>query len=228
MDAGETSKRAAALAALAYVPESGVVGLGTGSTARYFVEEVGRLVAEGRALRGVATSEQSRQQARTLGIPLLSDEEPWDIAVCVDGADEVSAEFDLIKGGGGAHTREKIVNRHSRSNIIVVGEDKLSQYLGEKWPVPLEVLPFGLGSTLRLLAEFGVATLREKLGRPIVTDSGNRIVDLAVGVIERPKEVDQALRSVPGVVETGLFCGRADLVLVGGPGGVRVLDRTCR
>src|SRR5688572_29076214 len=100
VDAGETSKRAAALAALAYVPESGVVGLGTGSTAKYFVEEIGRLVAQGRDLRGVATSEQSRQQARTLGIPLLSDEEPWDIAVCVDGADEVSAEFDLIKGGG--------------------------------------------------------------------------------------------------------------------------------
>lgn len=223
MDAGENSKQAAARAALAYVPESGVVGLGTGSTARYFIEEIGRLVASGRDLCGVVTSEQSRKQALGLGIPLLGDDDAWDIAVCVDGADEVSAEFDLIKGGGAAHTREKIVNRHSRSNVIVVDESKLSRHLGEKWPVPLEVLPFGLASTLKVLAEFGRVTLREKLGLPVVTDSGNRVVDLAAGVIERPRELDQALRSVPGVVETGLFCGRADVVLVGGPDGVRAL-----
>jgi ribose 5-phosphate isomerase A len=223
VDAGEVEKRAAARAALAYVPTSGVVGLGTGSTARYFIEEIGQLVAQGRDLRAVVTSEQSKRQALALGISLLSDEDVWDIAVCVDGADEVSAEFDLIKGGGGAHTREKIVNHHSRKNVIVVGEDKLSRYLGEKWPVPLEVLPFGLASTLRVLAGLGVPTLREKSGKPVITDSGNRIVDLAVGAIERPREFDLALRSVPGVVETGLFCGRADVVLVGGPDGARVL-----
>jgi len=225
VNAADAVKQKAALAASAYVPESGVVGLGSGTTARYFIEEIGRLVASGRALRGVATSEECRRQALEQGIPLLSDDEPWDIAVCVDGADEVSAEFDLIKGGGAAHTREKIVNRHSRSNIIVVDEGKLSRHLGEKWPVPLEVLPFGLGSTLRLLADFGVPTLRQKSGSVVVTDSGNRVVDLAVGVIERPRDLDQALRGVPGVVETGLFCGRADVVLVGGPDGVRTLTR---
>jgi len=210
---------------LAYLPEAGVVGLGTGSTARYFIEEVGRLIAGGRSLVGVATSEQSRVQAEQCGVPLLDSSAPWDIAVCVDGADEVSADFDLIKGGGAAHTREKIVNRHSRLNVIVVDESKLSEKLGQKWPVPLEVLPFGLASTLRLLAELGVPQLRERQGTPVVTDSGNRIVDLAAGTIEHPRTLDLALRSIPGVVETGLFCGRADVVLVGGPEGVRTLTR---
>lgn len=226
MESADLEKRRAAEAAIAYVPEAGVVGLGTGSTARYFIEEIGRLVAAGRRLRGVATSLQSQRQAAEYGIPLLADDEPWDIAVCVDGADEVSSELDLIKGGGAAHTREKIVNHHSRLNVIVVDEGKLSRKLGEKWPVPLEVLPFGLASTLSSLAELGVPTLRERGGRPVITDSGNRVVDLAVGVIESPAELDQALRRVPGVVETGLFCGRADVVLVGGPGGVRTLPRS--
>jgi len=228
VQAPDDPKQQAALAALAYVPESGVVGLGTGSTARFFIEEIGRLVAEGRALSGVATSEQSRRQAVQLGIPLLSDEEPWDIAVCVDGADEVSAEFDLIKGGGAAHTREKIVNRHSRLHVIVVDESKLSRHLGEKWPVPLEILSFGLGSTLRALTAFGIATPRVRDGAPVLTDSGNRVVDLAVGIVERPPELDRALRGIPGVVETGLFCGRADVLLVGGPSGVRTLTRSGR
>lgn len=225
MEPADQDKRRAAEAAVAYVPEAGVVGLGTGSTARFFIEEIGRLVAAGRALRGVATSVHSQKLASEHGIPLLGNDEPWDIAVCVDGADEVSSEFDLIKGGGAAHTREKIVNHHSRLNVIVVDESKLSQKLGEKWPVPLEVLPFGLGSTLASLAAFGAPTVRQRGGSPVVTDSGNCVVDLAVGVISAPRELDAALRSVPGVVETGLFCGRADVVLVGGPGGVRTLSR---
>lgn len=225
MDSADRDKQRAAQAAIAYVPEAGVVGLGTGSTARFFIEEIGRLVAAGRALRGVATSVQSHRLASEHGIPLLSDDEPWDISVCVDGADEVSSGFDLIKGGGAAHTREKIVNHHSRLNVIVVDEGKLSGQLGEKWPVPLEVLPFGLASTVRALSDWGVPTLRQKGGSPVVTDSGNRVIDLAVGIIADPPQLDRALRSVPGVVETGLFCGRADIVLVGGPGGVRTLSR---
>jgi len=219
----ESVKERAAHAALAYVPEAGVIGLGSGTTARFFIEAIGRLVAAGRALSGVATSEQSRKLAFQHGIPLLADDANWDIDVCVDGADEVSAAFDLIKGGGAAHTREKIVNRHSRLNVIVVDESKLSETLGEKWPVPLEVFPFGLGSTLRLLADFGVPTLRQRDGRPVSTDAGNRVVDLAVGPIPAPRALDLALRSLPGVVETGLFCGRTDVLLVGGPSGVRTL-----
>lgn len=226
MPSADSEKQRAARAALTYVPETGVVGLGTGSTARFFIEEIGLLVAQGRKLRGVATSEQSRRLAEQHGIPLLGDDELWDIAVCVDGADEVSADFDLIKGGGAAHTREKIVNRHSRFNVIVVDESKLSTRLGEKWPVPLEVLSFGLTSTLALLAdEFGVPTVRRRDGQPLLTDSGNLVVDLAVAPVQNPAELDRALHSVPGVVETGLFCGRADVLLVGGPLGVRTLTR---
>src|SRR5690242_10910171 len=108
--ASEEAKQRAAEAALEFVPEAGIVGLGTGSTTRYFIEGVAKLVAAGRRLQGVPTSEQSRELAVRLGIPLLSNDGPWDISVCVDGADEVSHSLDLIKGGGGAHTREKIVN----------------------------------------------------------------------------------------------------------------------
>src|SRR5690606_5555539 len=119
-------KRKAARAALAHLPEKGVLGLGTGSTACHFVDAVAELVRAGRNYSGVPTSERSRQQALALGIPLLPDEGPWEIDVCVDGADEVSADLDLIKGGGAAHTREKIVNYASRLNIIVVDSSKVS------------------------------------------------------------------------------------------------------
>ncbi len=218
-------KRAAAEAALEYVPVAGTVGLGTGSTARYFIEGIGRLVAQGRQLRAVATSEQSRRQAASLGIPLLSDDGPWDIRVCVDGADEVSASLDLIKGGGAAHTREKIVNEHSRTNVIVVDETKLSQKLGEKWPVPLELLPFGVAATVSRLQRYGPLTRREGPAGPVLTDSGNFVYDLRAGVIESPADLDAELRAVPGVVETGLFCARADVVLVAASYGVRKLER---
>src|SRR3954467_11233313 len=135
-------KRKAALAALAELPDGGVIGIGTGSTARLFIAALGELVAGGRRYACVPTSEASRVQARDLGIPLLSDDGPWDIAVTVDGADEVSDALDLIKGGGGAHTREKIVSFSSRRNVIIVDASKLSTRLGERWAVPVEVLPF--------------------------------------------------------------------------------------
>jgi ribose 5-phosphate isomerase A len=129
-------KRQAALAALAELPPDGVIGLGTGSTARLFIAALGELVASGRRYRCVATSEASRRQAQELGIPVLSDDGPWDIAVTVDGADEVDRALDLIKGGGGAHTREKIVNFSSRRNVIVVDASKLSPRLGERCASP--------------------------------------------------------------------------------------------
>src|SRR5262245_27261743 len=124
------AKRQAAREALRYLPERGVVGLGSGSTAELFIEEVGQLVAAGRSLYGVPTSEAGRRQAAALRIPLLPDTGPWPIDVCVDGADEVSDDLDLIKGGGGCHSREKIVNDAARTNIIIVDESKLSHKLG--------------------------------------------------------------------------------------------------
>jgi len=216
-------KREAAREALALLPERGVVGLGSGSTAELFIEEVGRLVASGREIVGVPTSDASRRQAAELGIPLLDDGGPWEIDVCVDGADEVSDTLDLIKGGGGCHSREKIVNHAARTNVIVVDESKLSRRLGEKWSVPVEVLRFGLESTRQWLERHGRVNLREHAGRPFVTDSGNYVFDVRAGAIDDPRALDLALRSIPGVVETGLFIGRADVVVVAGANGVRQL-----
>jgi ribose 5-phosphate isomerase A len=219
------AKREAARAALGLLPERGVLGLGSGSTAELFIDEVARLVAAGRQLRGVPTSEASRRRAESQGIELLPDSGPWQVDVCVDGADEVSETLDLIKGAGGCHSREKIVNHAARLNVIVVDESKLSTRLGERWPVPVEVLPFGAQNTLRCLERFGDVTLRERGGRPFITDSGNYIFDVRTGVIADPPALDQALCAIPGVVDTGLFIGRADIVVVAGTGGVRQLRR---
>jgi ribose 5-phosphate isomerase A len=221
----DEAKRAAARAALSELPERGVVGLGSGSTSRIFVEELAPLVRAGRAIVGVPSSESTRELAATLGIPLLGDEGPWKIDVNVDGADEVSEALDLIKGGGAAHAREKIVNYASARNVIIVDESKLSVRLGEKWPVPIEVLPFAHKMTRSHLERFGSPKLREKGGSVTRTDAGNLIYDLATGPIADPGELDEALHAIPGVVETGLFVRRADLVIVAGSSGVRRIPR---
>lgn len=213
-------KRKAALAAIEELPEEGVIGIGTGSTAKLFIAALGELVAKGRRYVCVPTSEASRVQARELGIELLSDDGPWDIAVTVDGADEVSDALDLIKGGGAAHTREKIVNYSSRRNVIIVDSSKLSRQLGEKWAVPIEVLPFAHLATHAHLARHGTPTLRTRDGAAVRTDAGNLVYDLACGPIADPATLDTALRAIPGVVETGLFVRRADVVLVAGADGV--------
>jgi ribose 5-phosphate isomerase A len=217
-------KKQAALAALAYLPPSGVVGLGTGSTTRWFIEAVGELARGGRKLVGVPTSAASRVLAEQCGIPLLDDAGPWQIDVCVDGADEVSGALDLIKGGGGAHTREKIVNYATKKNIIIVDESKVVEQLGQTRKLPLEVLPFGLQTTLAALRTWGEPEVRGG-ATPFRTDSGNFIVDLATGPIPSPAELDRALHALPGVVDTGLFVGRADVVLVAGKSGVKELRR---
>jgi ribose 5-phosphate isomerase A len=231
----EDAKRKAAIAALDELPGRGVasalggrqlvLGLGTGSTARLFVEELGARVRAGLRVVGVPTSEATRAQAASLGIPLLGDDGPWDIDVTVDGADEVSASLDLIKGGGAAHTREKIVNFASKRNVIIVDASKMSKRLGERWSVPIEVLSFAHGATVAHLSRHGKPVLRLREGAPLKTDSGNLIYDLAAGPIADPGALDLALRAIPGVVETGLFVGRADVVLVAGPNGVERLAR---
>lgn len=211
-------KRVAAEAALAELPERGVIGLGTGSTAAFFLEALARRIRDGAQYVGVPTSEASRVLAERLGIPLLDDAGPWTIDVTVDGADEVSDALDLIKGGGGAHTREKIVNASSRRNVIVADATKRSRLLGERRAIPLEVLRFGVGSTLHHLAALGAATIRTTPdGRPVPTDAGNLLVDLATGPMDHPASLDATLRAIPGVVETGLFLARADVVIVSPP-----------
>ncbi len=221
----ENVKRTAARAALDEVPERGIIGLGSGSTAQLFVEELAVRVRAGSQIVGVPTSEVTRAHAKSLGIALLDDEGPWTIDVNVDGADEVSHDLDLIKGGGGAHAREKIVNFASARNVIIVDESKMSTRLGERWPVPVEVLPFAHATTRDHLTRLGRPTLRMREGKVMRTDAGNFIYDLATGPIAEPVELDRMLRTIPGVVEAGLFIGRADVVLVAGPSGVRRLVR---
>jgi ribose 5-phosphate isomerase A len=224
----DDAKRAAAVAALAELPEHGTIGLGTGSTTRFFIDAVGAAVKAGHRYVGVPTSEASRAQATALGIPLLGDDGPWEIAVTVDGADEVDPQLDLIKGGGGAQTREKIVNHSSHRNVIIVDGGKLSARLGEKWAVPVEVLPFAHLATRAHLGKLGEPKLRHKGDAPWRTDAGNLIYDVATGPIADPAALDLALRGIPGVVETGLFIHRCDVVLVADPGGVRRLERPRR
>lgn len=217
-------KHAAAIAALAELPPAPcVIGLGTGSTARHFVAALAERVRAGERYTGVPTSEETRQHALALGIPLLDDDGPWDIALTVDGADEVDDMLNLLKGGGGAHTREKIVNHGSARNVIVVDEGKRSRRLGERRPVPVEVLRFAHRTTAGHLARHGQPTLRLASGLPVLTDAGNYLYDLHVGPIADPRALDRQLHAIPGVVETGLFIARADLVLVATPHGVERL-----
>lgn len=230
----DDAKRKAALAALSEVREQAteggisarpvIVGLGSGSTSRIFVQELAKAL-DGLRVIGVPTSESTRTLAASLGIPLLDDEGPWSVDVNVDGADEVSEALDLIKGGGAAHAREKIVNYASRRNVVIVDASKLSARLGERWPVPIEVLPFAHGTTRAHLEVHGRPELRMKDGALVKTDAGNVIYDLRVGPIADPGALDHALKAIPGVVETGLFVGRADVVLVAGAGGVKRLVR---
>lgn len=218
-------KRAAAEAALRHLPDAGIVGLGTGSTAKIFIDLVGGLVRAGRRLVGVPTSKASRAQAEALGVPLLADDGPFEVDVCVDGADEVSDALDLVKGGGGALLREKVVNFASKKNVIIVDATKLSPRLGTTWAVPVEVARFGHAATAAALARFGAPKLRLRDGAPFVTDQGGFIYDVATGPIDDPGALERALDAVPGVVETGLFVGRADVVVVATPDGARELTR---
>jgi ribose 5-phosphate isomerase A len=218
-------KQLAARAALDELPPEGVIGLGSGSTARLFITALGELVASGRRYTGVATSEASRQHAEAHGIPVLSDDGPWDIAVTFDGADEVSDELDVLKGGGGAHTREKIVNYSSRRNVIIVDASKRSHRLGERFPVPVEVLPFAHLATRAHLARFGTPLLRTTGGAPYTSDEGNLVYDVACGPIADPRALDAAMREIPGIVASGLFVGRVDVVLIAGPSGIERLVR---
>ncbi len=219
------AKRRAALEALNLLPEVGVIGLGTGSTASIFIDGVAEALRGGKNLTCVPTSQQSRRQALCLNIPLLDDVGPWNIDLCVDGADEVTEDLDLIKGGGGSHLREKIVNHSSKYNVIVVDESKLSLRLGQRSPVPVEVVMFGHAATAQLLRKHGDISLREKGNGPWLTDSGNVIYDLSLGAIRDPAQLDADLHRIPGVVETGLFVARADILIIGTASGVRRVQR---
>jgi ribose 5-phosphate isomerase A len=210
-------KQIAAAAAVEFVENRMIVGLGTGSTSEFAVRLLAEKVKSGLKIVGVPTSIATEKLARRLKIPLVSDFGViTKIDLTIDGADEVDPQLNLIKGGGGALTREKIVASRSERVIIIVDEKKLVKKLG-KFSLPVEILPFGWRSTLGILRSFGArARLREKAkGVAFRTDNGNYVVDCDFGKIKNPPMLAQQLKSIIGVIEVGLFIGRADLVLVG-------------
>ena len=219
-DAVLAMKKAAGEAAARRVQSGMLVGLGTGSTAIHAIRCLGQRLRdrELREIRGIPTSFQSSVLARELRIPLVSLDEVDRIDVAIDGADEVAPDLTLIKGGGAAHTREKIVDALADEFIVVVDETKLVDKLGSKSPVPVEVVPFGLVPVLHALERLGgVPELRmgvRKAG-PVVTDQGNFVVDVKFDSIPDPAGLERTINNIPGVLENGLFVGVAHRVLFG-------------
>ena len=228
--AAEDLKRAAAAASLKYVKDGMVLGLGTGSTARHFLEGLARKVAEeGLLVSGVPTSLATAEAAKLLGIPLTSLEEHPVLDLAIDGADEVDPRLDLIKGLGGALFREKIVAAAAKKFIVVVDASKLVPRLGTRAPVPVEVHPFGWRATQARLEALGAkVVLRSSEGAPFRTDNGNHILDAQFGALRTPAKTAAALDAIPGVVGHGLFLKMCDLVLAASEDGVRTLRPTRR
>jgi ribose 5-phosphate isomerase A len=227
----DTWKLQAAERALEFVQPGMKLGLGTGSTAAKFVDLLGGKVKAGLDVIGVPTSEATRAQAAALGIRLTTLDEQPHLDLTIDGADEVDDTLQLIKGGGGALLREKIVAAASDKMIVIADVSKRVRTLGA-FPLPIEVVRFGFASTRNMVEVLsadagcsGTLTLRTGAdGQPFVTDSGNYILDCAFGRIDEPDALDEALKIIPGVVENGLFLGLADVAIIAGPGGVEVLE----
>lgn len=220
----DSLKKATALKALDFVRDDMVVGLGTGSTAKHMVMALGEKVRAGMKLRGVPTSQETAALARQCGIPLIDSDNRWEIDVAIDGADQVDPGFNLIKGGGGALLKEKIVAASAKQFIVLVDHTKQVLALGGSFPLPIEIIPFGWGSTAREIETLTKSrvTLRERNGAPFTTEAGNLIVDVHLARVDQPRELEIALNQIPGIVETGLFVGRTDILIVGTPAGVQV------
>jgi ribose 5-phosphate isomerase A len=223
-------KLQAAVAALDTVRSDSIVGLGSGSTAAFFIAALGKALHDGRLhdVRGVATSHASADLAREAGVPVIDPSEAVEgCDVVVDGADEVDPNLDLIKGLGGALLREKVVAQASRRRVIVVDAGKRVGRLGERVPLPVEVLPFAAAWVEPFLRDLGgtVTTRRGDDGQPYVTDNGNFIYDVALGPIDDPARLEHDLLRRAGVVQTGLFLDMADEILVADAEGVQTLRR---
>ncbi len=214
------NKQRAAAAAAELITDGMILGLGTGTTASYLVQILGERVRQGLRIQGVPTSEATRQLAIAEGVPLTTLEEQPVLDLCLDGADEVDPDLNLIKGGGGALLREKIVASAARQRIIMVDVSKCVDCLGA-FPLAVEVIPFGWEVTRRQLEQFGgVPTLRQREGRPFVTDQGHYIIDCALSRIEDVPKLNHQLNQLPGVVENGLFVDMTDRLIIGSPDGI--------
>ncbi|WP_407159972.1 ribose-5-phosphate isomerase RpiA [Bradyrhizobium sp. STM 3557] len=225
-------KRQAAARALEHVHDGMKLGLGTGSTAKHFIELLGEKVKGGLRVVGVPTSEATRAQAKANGVPLTTLDEIDHLDLTVDGADEVDPQLNLIKGGGGALLREKIVASASDRMIVIADDSKWVASLG-RFPLPIEVVPFGLAATQRAIADAfvrsgvsGQMVVRKAAdGHVFVTDGGHWIVDARLGEIQDAPRLAGFLSAIPGVVEHGLFIGLAGTVILAGAQGIRVIER---
>ena len=228
----DAQKRTAAARAADFVRPGMRLGLGTGSTAKHFVELIGERVRAGLDILAVPTSEATFAEAKRCGIALTTLDETPELDLTVDGADEVGPGLCLIKGGGGALLREKIVASASARMIVIADQSKWVTHLG-RFPLPIEVVSFGLAATQRALEKAiraiqnpGPLVLRrQKDGEAFVTDGGHLILDAALARIDDPVALAHAISGVPGVVEHGLFIGLAHMAIIGGPDGVKIVER---
>jgi len=223
----ERMKQLACQRAAQEVQDGMVLGLGTGSTVYYFLHELGRMVREGVRMTGIPTSVQTAQLATQLAIPLTTLDDQPHLDLAVDGADEVDAHLNLIKGAGGALLREKIIAANAARFLIVVDEGKMVTQLGERYSVPVEVVPFGHTPAMRALEGLGArVTLRRGTdGQPWLSDNGNYILDCHFGPIPDSMALQKALLAIPAVVDSGLFLNMTDTVIIGHAEGVRLLHR---
>ena len=219
-------KQLAAEAAVELVGADMLIGLGTGSTSTYFIQALGRRIQQGLRIAGaVCTSHATEQLAHSLGIPLTTLDEHPELDLAIDGSDEIDGQLRLIKGGGGALLREKIVASAARRFIIIGDVTKQVSYLGQHFPLPIEVVPFALTPVRRRLDALGArAQLRLQAGQPYVTENSNAILDCSFAQgIPDPDNLNARLRAIVGVVETGLFINIAHQAIIGGPGGLTYL-----
>ncbi len=220
MDPVKLMKQEVGRAAAAKVQSDTIVGLGTGSTTAFAIQFLGDRLASGelKNIKGVPTSFQASVLAKKYGIPLTTLDEIEKIDIAIDGADEVDPQFNLIKGGGAAHTREKIVDGLAEQFIVVVDSSKLVDKLGSTFALPVEVLPMAVAPVTRALEAFGASVeLRMGVNKdgPVITDQGNMVLDAKFAAIANPAEMEATLNNIPGVLENGLFVGVATEVLVG-------------
>ncbi len=232
MDEARKLKIAAAAEALTHVRDGMRLGIGTGSTAEEFVRLLAERVAGGLTVIGVPTSERTGALCAELGVPLTTLEETPHLDLTIDGADELDGDLTLIKGGGGALLREKIVAAASDAMVVIADASKAVDTLG-RFPLPIEVNRFGLAATMRAIGKAaeacgleGPLALRQKDGAPFVTDGGHYIVDASFGRIPDPKTLSDALFAIPGVVEHGLFIGLARAAIIAGADGIRTMNRS--
>lgn len=221
----DSKKRLAGEAAVSYIKDGMILGLGSGSTVYWTMRKLGELIRQGMKVKGIPSSRRTEGWARELGIPLTSFAEAERLDLAIDGADEVDRGFNLIKGGGGSLLREKLVDQASAELIIIVDDSKMVAELGQ-FPLPVEVVPFGWETTARRIRELGsVPQLRKKDREIFVSDNGNYILDCAFDRIPDPAALHDKLKLLLGVVETGLFVGMADKVIVGADHGSQVIER---